>query len=149
MSFVYLLYWRASNNQLLRWGYDKYTIGNLGLIAALALLVYTIALGAVGDNFQVTRRIGIIFFFTFTYLNQLLIIYRLYKYEIEDPTKSMQLALSAVILGIGLTTLLLDANLSNYDEYEDAFEWILALLLHINFLIAYFGWRATIRITMS
>ena len=124
-------------------------IGNLGLIAALALLVYTIALGAVGDNFQVTRRIGIIFFFTFTYLNQLLIIYRLYKYEIEDPTKSMQLALSAVILGIGLTTLLLDANLSNYDEYEDAFEWILALLLHINFLIAYFGWRATIRITMS
>ena len=97
MAFAYLMYWRASNNQLLRWGYSKYTIANLGMFAALALLVYTLVLGAVGDNFQLSRRIGIIFFFTFTYLNQLLIIYRLYKHEIEDPTESLRLMLNSVL----------------------------------------------------
>ncbi|NKB32232.1 MAG: hypothetical protein GKR91_03965 [Pseudomonadales bacterium] len=146
IAFVYLLYWRASNNWLIAWGHAGKTISTLGLIASLALLVYTIALGAVGDNFQLTRRIGIILFFTFTYLNQLLIIYRLFSLEIPDPAKHMQLSLSLITLGIGILTLILDAVLFNYDDYEDAFEWILALLLHINFVIAYFGWKSTTQV---
>lgn len=145
MAAVYLLYWRFCNITLSNWGYHKNTINNLGMIACLALLIYTLALGAVGENFQLTRRIGIIFFFTLTYLNQLLIVYRLYKLHIPDPTKSIQLAVSLITLSIGILTLVLDVVLSNYDDYEDAFEWVIALLLHINFIIAYFGWRITTR----
>ncbi len=144
LAFVYLLYWRRVNQALNAAGYRSRTISTLGLISTVALGCYTIALGAVGDNFQLTRRIGIIFYFTFTYLNQLLTVYQIYKRRLPDPTRSMQLALCGVVLAIGLLTLGLDLALSNYDDYEDAFEWILALLIHLNFLFAAVGWRRMI-----
>jgi protein-S-isoprenylcysteine O-methyltransferase Ste14 len=55
----------------------------------------------------------------------------------------MQFALCLLILAIGVLTLSLEISLDNYDDYEDAFEWILALLIHVNFLLAWWGWRTT------
>ena len=46
-----------------------------------------------------------------------------------------------IILVLGILTLVLDGLLHNYDDYEDGFEWVLALLLHCNFLIGYWSWR--------
>ena len=147
MAFVYLFYWRLANRALAAAGYRGSIIFILGVISFLALLAYTLALGAVGDSFQLTRRIGIIFYFGFTYLNQLLVVRQIYRRQLPDTTKQAQLSLCALILGTGLLTLLLDVSLDNYDDYEDAFEWVLALLIHINFVIAGFGWRSMIRPT--
>ena len=44
-------------------------------------------------------------------------------------------------LSIGVTTLVLDAVIDNYDDYEDAFEWILALLVHLYFLVIVVTWK--------
>ena len=141
VAFVYLWYWKLANDRLAAAGYSSKLIFNLGVIACIALIAYTLALGAIDDSFRLTRRLGIILYFTLTYLNQLLILYQLYKRKIQDPSRQLQLLLCLLILCVGILTLYLDALVDNYDDYEDAFEWNLALLLHLNFLCAWWGWR--------
>ncbi|MEX2468994.1 MAG: hypothetical protein WD396_04495 [Pseudohongiellaceae bacterium] len=146
MAGVYWWYWREANLQLNRLGYRGRVIVRLGAVAALALGCYALALGATGDSFRLTRRIGIILYFTFTYLCQLLIVYQLGKQGVSDRSRHWQQGLLLLILGIGLLTLVLDVILPNYEDYEDAFEWNVALLLHLNFLLAAIGWyRLTLR----
>ena len=141
LGLCYALYWKLTQTALESIGYEGLAIRNLGYMSALALMTYVIALGAVGDNFQLTRRIGIIFYFTFTYLCQLLCVYQLSKLKVSMPGIQAQLQLCATILAIGVLTLFLDTFLENYDDYEDAFEWNIALLLHVNFLLCWWGWR--------
>jgi hypothetical protein len=50
--------------------------------------------------------------------------------------------LCQLLLGVGLVTVVLDAwDGAYYDTVEDAFEWLLALLLQLNFLLGYLVWR--------
>lgn len=145
IAVLYWLYWRAAQHRLAGQGYGGNAIVTLGGIAVVALVAYVLALGAVGDSFQLTRRIGIIFFFTFTYLCQLLILWQLNRLAIADPGRNLQLGLLLLILAIGLITVILDMVMADYGAIEDAFEWVIALLLHGNFLLAAWGWRATSR----
>ncbi len=46
-----------------------------------------------------------------------------------------------MVLAIGLLTLILDVTLENYDDYEDAFEWIIALLLQCYFIVSHWSWK--------
>lgn len=138
---LYWLYWESAHRVLSAHGYRGGSIRILGRIAVFALIAYILALGAVGDSLQLTRRIGIIFYFTFTYLCQLLIIYRVNVMHMPISTGPWQLAMLLLILLIGLLTLVLDASLDNYDDMEDAFEWLIALLLHGNFLLAAAYWH--------
>ena len=141
LAFCYALYWKLTQASLQSLGYKGSAIRNLGYISTLALLMYVLALGAVGDHFRLTRRIGIIFYFTLTYLCQLLSAYQLRKLNVSMPGLQVQLQLCATILAIGVLTLFLDALLTDYDDYEDAFEWNVSLLLHINFLLSWWGWE--------
>jgi hypothetical protein len=141
LALCYALYWKLTQSTLKSMGYKGSAIRNLGYISTVALMMYVLALGAVGDHFRLTRRIGIIFYFTFTYLCQLLTVYQLNKLKVTMPGIQTQLRLCATILAIGVLTLFLDALLENYDDYEDAFEWNVALLLHINFLLGWWGWK--------
>ena len=141
IALLYLLYWLQCAGQLAKFGYRRNTLRYLGLLAVIALVMYTIALGAVGDHFRLIRRIGIIFYFTLTYFCQLFILYRLEQAKVKEPSQGWQQGLCLVILCIGMLTLFLDVWLVNYDDYEDAFEWTLALLIHINFLLAGWGWK--------
>ncbi|MCG8412812.1 MAG: hypothetical protein MI746_01220 [Pseudomonadales bacterium] len=141
IALLYLHYWFQCSDQLARFGHQKRTVRYLGLFAVVALVMYTVALGAAGDNFRLARRIGIIFYFTLTYLCQLLVVYRLDILNVKEPSQVWQLRLCLIILSTGVLTLFLDVLLSNYDDYEDAFEWTLALLIHINFLLAGWGWK--------
>ena len=141
VALLAIWYWILAREKLANFGYRGAAIPVLGIIAAVALLCYTMALGAIGDSFQLTRRIGIIFYFSFTYLSQLLLIYQFRKLVIPDKTSLWQLLMCLIILALGILTLVLDGLLDNYDDYEDGFEWVLALLLHCNFLLGYWSWR--------
>lgn len=70
-----------------------------------------------------------------------LIVRRLGVLGQQDLSQTLQKLMCLFILGIGVLTLFLDALLPNYDDYEDAFEWSIALLLHINSLLAAWDWR--------
>lgn len=141
VALLTIWYWILAQAKLADFGYRGNAIPALGIIAALALLCYTLALGAIGDSFQLTRRIGIIFYFTFTYLSQLLLVYQFRRLDIPEKDSPWQLLMCLIILVLGILTLVLDGLLDNYDDYEDGFEWVLALLLHCNFLIGYWSWR--------
>jgi hypothetical protein len=138
---LYALYWRQIHRQLCHEGYLDKTVLRLGYLSVAALCLYIVTLGLVGDSFQLGRRIGIIFYFTFTYLCQLLTIYHIKKLQIHLVGLTLQLQLSLLILGIGVLTLVLGIVLENYNDYEDAFEWNIALLLHLGFLLNWWGWR--------
>lgn len=141
ISLLYLYYWNQCAFQLKRFGYTSNTIRNLGFFAVAALALYVVSLGAAGDSFRLARRIGIIFYFTLTYLCQLLIVYRLGVLGKKEDSQVWQSGLSLLILSIGVLTLFLDVLLPNYDDYENAFEWNIALLVHINFALAGWGWH--------
>jgi len=141
LALVYLYYWAQCSVILNLMGYKKRLIRNLGFFAVAALALYVISLGALGDNFRLLRRIGIIFYFTLTYLCQLLIVHRLLVLGQHSRSLLFQQLMCLLILCIGVLTLFLDALLPNYDDYEDAFEWNIALLMHLNFLFAAFTWR--------
>ena len=140
-AMLLMWYWILAARKLNRFGKTVHAIPVIGVIGAIFLIVYTIALGAEGDMFQLQRRIGIIVFFTFTYLAQLLFTYRVEKLALSDPTYPIQLTLCSMVLAIGLLTLILDVTLENYDDYEDAFEWIIALLLQCYFIVSHWSWK--------
>jgi hypothetical protein len=144
-AILLMYYWILAARQLNKFGHTGRVIPTIGIIGAIFLIVYTLALGAVGDLFQLQRRIGIIIFFSFTYLTQLLFTYRVEKLAIADPTLPIQRGLCIAVLAIGLLTLVLDMVLENYDDYEDAFEWGITLIIQSYFVVSHWSWRAMSR----
>ena len=144
-AMLLMLYWHLMSRWLLSLGDAKpvarmiFVIGALG---AIFLIIYTVALGVPGDEFRLQRRLGATSYFTLTYLSQLLVVWRMEKLLPGDATRPWLLGLCMTALAIGVATLVLDAMLANYDDYEDAFEWILALLVHLYFLVTVVTWKS-------
>lgn len=145
-AMLQMLYWYLASQWLQKLG-DKVTparfIFFLGMLAAIFLVVYCVALGASGDFLRVQRRIAVICYFTFTYLSQLLLVWRMGRLRVEGPSRNWLLGLCITTLTIGVATIVFDLVSDNYDDYEDAFEWTLALLIHLYFLVTVVTWRRT------
>ena len=112
----------------------------LGVLAAVFLALYTLALGEEGDTLQRVRRIGVTLAFAFTYLAQLLCTHLLGQYARETSNPPLHLlqqrllTLLLCLLGVGIVSVMLEGLLGdNYDRYEDGFEWIMALMLNLWF----------------
>jgi hypothetical protein len=142
------LFWRRSS-QLLEGlgdaGRPARAILWTGSIAAIFLVVYTVALGLAGDFFYLQRRIGIILYFSMTAFSELLLTWRLGMLDLKDASRPYHLGICLGFLLIGFFTLILDALIENYVDYEDAFEWVLALLMHCYFLVMFFTWSNLIK----
>jgi len=149
-AMLMMLFWYLCYQWLLATGYRRsigvQCIPIVGTTAALFLILYTTMLGASGDLYQLERRIGVIIYFTFTYLAQLLFTYHLGKVHrqlhlLSSRTYHFLIGLNTTVLSIGLLSLILGITMTNYDAIEDAIEWNLALLIHIYFLGIYVTWR--------
>ncbi|MEX0901357.1 MAG: hypothetical protein WDZ76_01290 [Pseudohongiellaceae bacterium] len=141
-AFILMKYWHDGGMKLQSNGQPGLAIFVIGTIGAVFLIVYTVALGLEGDRFQAQRRVGIIIFFAFTILAQTLFTWRVHRTGVNDPCHRPQVVLLAVVLITGLVTLLLDSILANYDDYEDAFEWAVALMLQLYFVLSHWSWKA-------
>ena len=119
---------------------------SLGLLACVGLVMYVTVLGEAGDLWARQRRAGTVLFFSFTFLSQLLLVHQLRQLReqlptVQGPTHGMWF-LCILLLSLGILTVLIDAWDSDYYEtIEDAFEWVLTLLLQTNFLLGYGVWR--------
>ena len=151
-AFVSALLWvRLGKDQVS--GFSVRSMQAFGISACLFLTIYTLALGEEGDTYQRIRRIGITLSFAFTYMAQLLYTRQLGKLASAASNFSMRrwyrrlMALIIALLIIGVISVILDALLgAGYDTYEDAFEWVLALLLNSWFAVlalslAHVNWR--------
>lgn len=118
----------------------------LGLLACLGLVLYVTVLGEAGAAWRFQRRAGTVLFFSFTFLAQLLFSLQLQALaarlpQVQGLARSMWW-LCCLLLALGILTVVLQAwDGVLYDSVEDAFEWVLSLLLQANFLLGYLVWR--------
>jgi hypothetical protein len=117
----------------------------LGLVACIGLILYVTVLGERGAAWASQRRIGTILFYSFTFLAQLLFLSQLRQLAIVGVSSGLLRLMWGVCIALlltGLLTVALDAwDGAWYETVEDAFEWILSLMLQSNFLLGYLVWR--------
>ena len=111
----------------------------MGMVASIALIVYTVTLGAIGEPWALPRRIGVILYFAFTSFAHLLLLHTVSKNEIFQTTlkHSYQhlLNLCVFLLVIGVLSALLGFVWEGYNNWDNAFEWWFALLMMGQFVI--------------
>ena len=103
----------------------------LGITAAGSLVVYTVTLGM--EEYRVLRHSGIMLWFGLTFLAQLL--------TAIEQRRQRRNALSAMLFGattalwlLGLATVLLAYVVPTaYSRVDNAFEWLFALLIMLNY----------------
>jgi len=120
----------------------------MGLIACLALILYTVTLGAVGEAYGLARRIGVVFYFAFTSFGHLVLLRHLDKLDTERldiiPQQN-RLAISCLIL-IGSAIASAFAGYfwdEGWDNWENAYEWWFSLLMISLFYQVGSMWRKT------
>ncbi|WP_368563674.1 hypothetical protein [Pseudoxanthomonas sp. UTMC 1351] len=117
----------------------------LGALSALALAIYTTFLGTEGEIYRFLRRYGVVVYFGFGFLAQLLFL-RLARREgkLMAGIGSAMLAICVAMLALGLgnviaSLVLTDAVLK--DHLENALEWQLGLLLVAWFVLQAVLWK--------
>ena len=124
------------------------TILWLGIIGSLFLLVYIDFLGTTGEINRFMRRYGIMFYFTFTPLAQVLLLKLHYSAlesgtteNVKKPVLQFQLYVLLLMSIIGIISIVLDvAQLKTYQS-ENIVEWTFALLMSLYFAGMIFIWR--------
>ncbi len=119
----------------------------LGIVACIGLILYVTVLGEAGDTWARQRRIGTVLFFSFTYMSQLLLYAQLRQHRtrlvaVPEALLGIMSLLCVALLVTGVFTVILQLwDEAWYETVEDAFEWVLSLMLQSNFLLGYLVWR--------
>ena len=114
----------------------------LGLVGAISLAAYTLALGHGGDGFNLIRRTGVVLYFGLTFIAQVILSGALKGCPGWRKAGNRLLLLSQLTLGIGLLSVVLSAFApAFYSQRDDAFEWVLALLINSHALWVALLWR--------
>lgn len=151
-----LLFWWVANQWLTIVGGQRSRAMQLtGSVAALFMMLYVVALGEAGDMYRTMRRIGIILFFSLSFVAQLIFIKR-YNDTVKTPLTAHQRIVrwqrraAGMLLAIGMTTVILDMTYARYDDIEDAFEWVMMLFVVVQFCSHYLLWKsADLRVAIS
>ena len=125
----------------------------LGIIGAVFLIIYIDFLGTSGEVNRFMRRYGVMVFFTFTPLAQLLMLKQHYdilpsiQKNITSPDTikpwvlRYQLIILLLMLVIAIISIVLDATQIKTYESENIVEWNFSLLLNMYFLGMVFIWK--------
>ena len=107
----------------------------LGVVGAFFLILYADYLGTSGSFYRFMRRYGVMFYFTFTPLAQMIMLNQLYKLrkiapnlDINPRVLRYQLTILVLILLMGLVSLFLSYTQGPSFERENIIEWNFALL---------------------
>ena len=120
----------------------------MGIIASVALIVYTVTLGAVGEPYALARRIGVVFYFAFTSFGHLILLSCLDKIDTEKlgiVEQQNRLTISCLVL---IGTAIISAFLGLlweewWDKWENAYEWWFSLLMISMFYQVASMWKRT------
>lgn len=111
----------------------------LGLLGALALIVYVTFLGTHGPTYEFMRRFGIYVYFIGTVFAQLTLSFAMPASRWRTVMRSTM----ALPFLLGLANFAQKAVLANPDRLENVIEWIVSLLMQLWFLWLYAVWRET------
>lgn len=124
----------------------------LGCISAVFLILYTVFLGSKGDVYNFMRRTGVIIYFSFSYLAQLMLLARLQHLQaarlIEIPAYILKGKMTVVIglLVIGLGSIPISNFVVDKHRPENAVEWTYALLMISYYFLT---WRACHHVVLA
>ncbi|WP_371195917.1 hypothetical protein [Glaciecola sp. SC05] len=129
----------------------------MGLFAALALIVYTVTLGAVGEPYALARRIGVIFYFAFTSFAHLILLRHLEKLDTSSLNIAIYQKRLTWICLVLVSTAIISALLGflwddGWDNWENAYEWWFSVLMVAMFYQVGKMWQKTdykITLTLS
>ena len=120
----------------------------LGITGAIFLIVYIDFLGTTGEVNRFMRRYGIMIFFTFTPLAQLLLLrqhFKLLSCELAGRIKpiilQLQLTALSLMLAAGILSTIMDTMQKKTSASENIAEWNFALLLNAYFIGMIFIWK--------
>lgn len=114
----------------------------LGLVACTALAAYTVALGHEGGGFNIMRRTGVVLYMSLTFLCELLVTAALREHPDWRRHGRWMLAWCQLTLGVGIFSVILSVVAPVlYSQTDDAFEWVLALLINLHALWIAWLWR--------
>ena len=118
----------------------------LGVIAALFLILYADYLGTTGEWYRFMRRYGVIFYFTFTPLAQMLMLSRLTLLAqagapLSPAVLRFKLTVLLLVLLTGIISLTLSYSGHSTFERENVLEWNFALLNTLFFAGTALLWR--------
>jgi hypothetical protein len=118
--------------------------------SAAFLILYCVFLGSSGDIYRLMRRFGVIFYFSFSYLAQVLLLNRLWderragRLPLPSAVTSGMFAVTVAMLAMGLYSIPLGELISDpADRGINIIEWNFALLLSGWYLLAWAAWRYT------
>lgn len=119
----------------------------LGFVGAVFLVLYADFLGVDGKVYRLLRRYGIVLFFAMTPVAQLIQMSILYRFAtgIEElwryrPWLHLQVSAGAMMLVLGVISLILDAMLLDDYEIENIIEWNFAILMALFYVGSYVIW---------
>lgn len=119
----------------------------LGVVAALALILYATVLGSIGDGYRLQRRIGVSVFYVCTVLAELLLTWQVVaaarRGALRQARRSVGLlaGLGLAIAVAGLLGLVLSAAWEGYGRYDDSVQWSFTLLMLAHIFVTGFAWR--------
>lgn len=150
---AFVFWWIAGHWLQITYGRASRGMTLTGSIAALFLMLYVVALGE-SNEYRWARQTGIILFFSLTYVSQLCFLVRIARTPYVDAAVQgifrWQAGAAGVLLAIGIVSVVLDATYPNYDSIEDAFEWVMMLLIALQFCSHYPLWKGVdLRLSIS
>jgi len=120
----------------------------LGIVASLALVIYTVMLGAEGEPYALARRVGVVLYFAFTAFAHLMLLSSLDNINTQNlHIVAAQNRLTVVTLVLIITSII-SAALGYFVEefwsrWENAYEWWFSLLMISMFYQVGLMWRQT------
>lgn len=134
-------FWFACHDWLRTQGAQPGKLLSLGILAAVFLALYSVALGHGGEPLNVMRRIGVVGFFGFTYLAQLSLSASLRGTRLNREARHL-LGLSLFTLAVGVVSVILTVLWpQQYAKMDDGFEWSLAVLINLHTLYVALLWQ--------
>jgi len=120
----------------------------LGIVGAIFLIIYIDFLGTTGEVNRFMRRYGIMIFFTFTPLAQILMLEQHYNIlpalsddAIKPGVLKYQLFVLLLMLIIAIISTTLEATQNKTYASENIVEWNFSLLMNMYFLGMIFIWK--------
>lgn len=141
---AFLFWWLAAHWLRVVHGIRAHLMLGLGATAACFLLLYVVALGE-SNAYRWARQTGIILFFALSFVAQLRFLFQWSRAAMsatEARVFHWQLRAAALLLTIGILSVLLNMTYTGYDRIEDAFEWIMMLCIVVQFCSHYPLWKA-------
>lgn len=152
-AILMILYWVLVRQWLIQMEGRKDIPQNiiliLGIISSIFLVIYSVALGFIGEVYSMQRRVGVTIFFSCGLVSQLMMTNRIWKLvrsgRLHLPWKLhvWKLIICILMLLIGLSSIPLSMLYFEDGRIDNILEWNYAVIMYVYYILTYFVWSST------